>query len=62
MTYDTFQAVLSFLRCHVLHLPDAQVCIDSFVAHNKIVRKYTKNLVIRHTLIIRCIIFCLNHL
>ena len=61
-TYDAFQAVLGFLCHHVLCLPDVHVHVDAFAAYNGMVRGYTENLVIRHTLIIKCIISCCNHL
>ena len=61
-TYDTFQAVLGFLCHHVLHLPDIHACVDAFATYNTMVRGYTKNLVVRRTLVIKLIIFCLDHL
>ena len=61
-TYDAFQAALGFLCCHMLHLPDVHARVDAFAAYNGMVRGYTENLVIRHTLVIKCIIFYRDHL
>ena len=62
-TCDAFQAVLGFLYRHVLGcLPDVHAQVDAFDAYNRMIRGYTENLVIRHTLIIKSIIFCSDHL
>ena len=61
-TYDAFQAVLGFLCCHVLRLPDVHARVDAFAAYNGMVREYMENLVIRHTLVIKCILSCCDHL
>ena len=61
--YDAFQAVLRFLYCHVLGcLLDVYARADAFAAYNRMIRGYTENLVIRHTLVIKRIIFCRDHL
>ena len=61
-SYNVFQAVLGFL-CHcVLCFPNIHAHVDVFVTYNGMVRGYTENLVIRRTLIIKCIIFCCDHL
>ena len=57
-----FQAVLGFLCCHVLHLPDVHTRIDAFTAYNVTVQGYTENLVNRCTFIIKRIIFCRDNL
>ena len=59
-TYDDFQT--SLLCRHGLRLPDTRARFDTFAEYNGIVRGYTKNLVIRLTLIINSIIFCHDHL
>ena len=48
--YNASQAVLGFMCCLVLHLPDVHARIDAFAAHNGIVRGYTENLVITATI------------
>ena len=61
-TNYAFHLVLGFLCRHVLHLSDACACVDEFAAYNRMVRGYLENLVIRHTLVIKHILFCCDHL
>ena len=51
-TYNAFQAVLGFLCCHVLHLPNVHAHVDTFAEYNIMVQGYTENPVIRRTLVI----------
>ena len=46
----------------MLHLPDVHARVDRFATYSVMVRGYTENLVIRHTLVIKCIIFYRDHL
>ena len=59
---NAFQAVLGFLCCHVLRLPDIHTHVDAFAAYNRMVQGYTENLIIRRTLVVKRIIFCCDHL
>ena len=57
-TYNTVQAVLGFLCCHVLGcLIDVNARVDMFATYNGMIQGYTENLVVRCTLFIKCIIF-----
>ena len=61
--YDAFQAVLGFLCRHVLGcLLDVHARADVFAAYNGMIQGYTENLVIRHTLVVKHINFCSDHL
>ena len=61
--YDDFQAVLGFLCRHVLGcLLNVHARVDTFAAYKGMIRGYTDNLVIRHTLVIKSILFCRDHL
>ena len=61
--YDAFQAVLGFLCRYLLRrLPDDHTQADADAAYNEMVQRYTENLVIRGTLVIKRIIFCSDHL
>ena len=55
--YNDSQVVLDFLCRHVLgSILDVHARADAFATYNGMIRGYTENLVIRCTLVIKCII------
>ena len=62
-SYVAFQAVLGFLCRHMLQrVLEVHARVDALAAESGMIQGYMENLVIRHTLVIKCIIFCRNHI
>ena len=57
-TYDVFQACVALGYIS----PDIHAHVDTFAVYNGMVREYTENLIIRRILVVKCIIFCWDHL